>query len=181
VEQAGGAALTVHGRTAQDYFRGTSDWDRISQLKDSLRKIPLIGNGDLDSADKVVEAFRRYRVDGVMIARAALAKPWIFRQAAAALSGTPIPAEPTLDEERHLMLDHYDLVVRRFGVAKGTILMRKYASCYAQGKPGARMFRTKVSTVSTPDEFRSVVEECFPRLASAEDRPTRLCLKTQEN
>ena len=97
VEGAGAAALTVHGRTAADMFRGSADWDRIAAIKPHLKRIPLIGNGDLDSPRKVVDAFRRYDVDGVMIARASLAKPWLFRQAAAALRGEPVPPDPTLD------------------------------------------------------------------------------------
>ena len=72
VEESGAAALSVHGRTAQDMFRGHSDWDRISEIKPYLKKISLIGNGDLDSADKVMHAFKNYDVDGVMIARACL-------------------------------------------------------------------------------------------------------------
>jgi tRNA-dihydrouridine synthase B len=165
VEGAGGAALTVHGRTAQDFFTGSADWERISQIKAHLRQIPLIGNGDLDSPAKVVAAFRRYDVDGVMIARAALAKPWLFRQAAAALRGEPIPPDLTLAEERELLLHHYRLVVARFGLEKGTILMRKFACCYAQGRPGAREFRTHVSRVNTAAEFNQVVAEYFPRTA----------------
>ncbi|WP_164103205.1 tRNA dihydrouridine synthase DusB [Candidatus Laterigemmans baculatus] len=163
VEEAGAAALTVHGRTAQDFFKGSADWDRISEIKQHLRKIPLIGNGDLDSADAVVEAFRRYDVDGVMIARASLGRPWLFAQAAAALRGDPVPPEPTLEEQRQCMLRHYELVVERFGEAKGTMLMRKYACCYAQGKHGARHFRTHVAGVTTGEEFARVVEEYFPR------------------
>src|SRR5262245_38036995 len=73
VESAGAAALTVHGRVAADFFKGTADWNHIAEIKQHLSRIPLIGNGDLDSADKVVEAFRRYNVDGVMIARASVA------------------------------------------------------------------------------------------------------------
>ncbi len=79
VEGAGAAALTVHGRTAADMFRGSADWDRIAAIKPHLKRIPLIGNGDLDSPQKVVDAFRRYDIDGVMIARASLAKPWLFQ------------------------------------------------------------------------------------------------------
>ncbi|HEX7377249.1 MAG TPA: tRNA-dihydrouridine synthase, partial [Pirellulales bacterium] len=116
VEGAGGAALTVHGRTAQDFFQGSADWQRISALKEHLRRIPLIGNGDLDRPEKVVEAFRRYAVDGVMIARAALGKPWLFRQAAAALRAEPVPPDLAWSEERQLLLHHYGLVVARFGV-----------------------------------------------------------------
>lgn len=167
VEGAGAAALTVHGRTAADMFRGSADWDRIAAIKPHLRRVPLIGNGDLESAQKVVDAFRRYDVDGVMIARASLAKPWLFRQAAAALRGEPVPPDPTLAEERDLLLHHYELICRRFGPDKGTILMRKYACCYAQGRAGAREFRTRVVKVSTPAEFGTVVDEFFPRDVAA--------------
>jgi tRNA-dihydrouridine synthase B len=166
VEQSGAAALTVHGRTAQDYFKGNADWEQIARIKPHLQRIPLIGNGDLDSASKVVAAFSRYDVDAVMIARASLGRPWLFRQAAAALAGQPIPADPSLDEQRQCMLKHYALVVERFGEQRGTMLMRKYACCYAQGLFGARHFRSHVARVQTPAEFYAVVERHFPR-----DRP----------
>ncbi len=165
VEGAGAAALTVHGRTASEMFRGSADWDQIAAIKPHLRKIPLIGNGDLDSAEKVAEAFRRYDVDGVMIARAGLSKPWLFAQAAAAIGGRPVLADPTLEEERHLLIHHFDLVCQRFGEKKAAVLMRKYACCYAQGRPGARTFRKHVATIQTPTEFYTVVERYFPREA----------------
>ncbi|MEX0793518.1 MAG: tRNA-dihydrouridine synthase, partial [Pirellulaceae bacterium] len=162
VEESGAAALTVHGRTAQDYFKGSADWDRIAEIKPYLKRIPLIGNGDLDSAEKVVHAFQNYQVDGVMIARACLGRPWIFAQAAAAIKGLPIPPEPSLAEQKACMLHHYDRVVQRFGEQKGTLLMRKFACCYAQGKYGARAFRTHVAHVATPQEFHEVVRLHFP-------------------
>ncbi|MCD0458122.1 tRNA dihydrouridine synthase DusB [Roseiconus lacunae] len=168
VEEAGAAALTVHGRTAKDMFRGHADWDRISEIKGHLKNIPLIGNGDLDSAEKVVHAFKTYDVDGVMIARACLGRPWLFSQAAAALRGDPVPPDPTLAEQRDCMLRHYQLVVDRFGEEKGTVLMRKYACCYAQGKHGARYFRTNVARVNTAEEFHRVVEEYFPSFSNEE-------------
>ena len=98
-----------------------------------------------------------------MIACAALGRPWLFAQAAAAVRGEPIPAEPSLADQKACMLRHYDLVVERFGVQKGTHLMRKFACCYAQGKHGARLFRTHVAHVEDPAEFHRVVEEHFPR------------------
>lgn len=171
VEEAGASALMVHGRTAEDFFRGSADWEQIAALKSQLLRIPLIGNGDLDSPAKVVEAFRRYQVDGVMIARACLGRPWLFRQAAAALRGEPIPPDPSLEEQRDCMLRHYDLVVRRFGVHKGTLLMRKYGACYAQGKPGARDFRRHVSQASSPAEFHEVVQKYFPRVDQPDLQP----------
>lgn len=162
IEGAGGAAVTVHGRTARQMYRGEADWQRIGQLKPYLKRIPLIGNGDLKTPEAVCEAFAHYPIDGVMIGRAGLAKPWLFRQSAAAMAGEPIPPEPTLDEQRQLLLNHYHLVVERFGPEKGTILMRAYACCYAAGSPGARKFRAHVSLAATVEEFVKVVEEFFP-------------------
>ena len=103
-----------------------------------------------------------------MIARAALGKPWIFRQAAAALLGEPVPPAPTLEEERQLLLHHYRLVCQRFGDQRGTLLMRKFACCYAQGRAGAREFRGNVARVTTPTEFLHAVETYFPRQRSHE-------------
>jgi tRNA-dihydrouridine synthase B len=163
VESAGGAAVTVHGRTAEDLFRGRADWQEIARIKPRLARIPLIGNGDLRTPQDVVEALRRYAVDGVMIGRAALSRPWLFRQAQAALRGQPIPPDPTPAEQRQLLLDHYRLVVERFGVSKGTILMRCYACCYGQGRSGARQFRRNITHAATPEEFVAVVERDFPR------------------
>jgi tRNA-dihydrouridine synthase B len=163
VERAGAAALTVHGRTAEDFFKGSADWDRISEIKQHLNRMPIIGNGDLETAEQVVHAFEHYNVDGIMIARASLGKPWLFAQAAAALEGRPVPPDPTIDQQREIMLHHYDLVVERFGAHRGTMLMRKFACCYAQSKPGARHFRAHISRVETQDQFYAVVEKYFPR------------------
>ena len=163
VEGAGAAALTVHGRTAQDMFRGHSDWDQISQIKPFLKKIPLIGNGDLDSPDKMLHAFENYDVDGIMIARACLGRPWLFAQCQAALLGQAVPPDPTLKQQRACLIRHFDLIASRFGEDKGAQMMRRYACCYAQGRVGARGFRTHVSKVSTAAEFHRVVLDHFPR------------------
>ena len=166
VEDAGGAAVTVHGRTAEEKFGGKADWQQIAEIKPHLRRIPLIGNGDLKTPQSVVEAFSRYGVDGVMIGRAALSRPWLFRQAQAALAGRPIPPDPTLAEQRQLLLDHYRLVVEQFGPQTGTVLMRRFACRYAQGSFGARMFRSRVSRASTPGEFAEIVDRFFPQGAT---------------
>ena len=163
VEDSGAAALTVHGRVASQFFSGRADWDRIAEIKDVLTAIPLIGNGDLDFAEAVVAAFEKYPVDGVMIARACLGRPWLFAQAAAALRGRPVPPDPTLAEQKACLLHHYRLVCDRFGDERGTMLMRRYACHYAQGKSGARHFRTAVGKTLSPEQFRAVVEEFFPR------------------
>jgi tRNA-dihydrouridine synthase B len=167
VEAAGGAALTVHGRTAADMYRGSADWDRIAEVKSHLRRIPLIGNGDLKTPQAVVEAFDHYPVDGVMIGRAGLKRPWLFRQAAAALRGQPIPPDLTLAQQRDLLLDHFGMIVGQFGPASGTVQMRRYAACYGHGSPGARAFRGQIALVTTPEEFREVVAAHFPRAEDA--------------
>ena len=163
VEGAGAPALTCHGRVAADYFTGSADWSLISAIKPHLKRIPLIGNGDIDSAEKVVAAFERYDVDGVMIARAALGKPWLFHQAQCALRGEPIPPDPTLAEQKQLLLHHFELVLRRFGEQKGVLLMRRFACCYAQGQYGARAFRTHAAKLKSRAEFYDIVERHFPR------------------
>jgi tRNA-dihydrouridine synthase B len=163
VEEAGAACLTVHGRVASEFFKGRADWDAIAEIKRSVSRMPVIGNGDITSAEVAVRRLRDTGVDGVMVAREALAKPWIFAQIAALLRGEePLP-DPSLDEQRELVLHHYDLVCQRFGVERGTLLMRKFACSYAQGIPGARDFRAAVSRTLSREEFLEIVHTKFPR------------------
>jgi len=169
IEEAGASCLTVHGRVAAQFFKGTADWDAIAEVKRSVSRMPIVGNGDIDSAETAVRRLRESGVDGVMIAREAVAKPWIFAQAAALLRGEVPPRDPTLDEQRDLVYHHYDLVCRRFGVERGTLLMRKFACSYAQGLPGARDFRGRVSRVLTREEFLEVMRTTFPRTAAADE------------
>lgn len=163
VEEAGAAAVTVHGRTAQDMYRGQADWDTIAKVKQKLRRIPLIGNGDISSVDAALSAFSRYGVDGIMIGRAAMARPWLFSQIAAALAGEAVPSDPTRIEQERILLDHYRLIVERFGEKKGTLIMRSYACCNAKGLPGARRFRANIALAKTAAEFEAVIERDFPK------------------
>jgi tRNA-dihydrouridine synthase B len=163
IEEAGAACLTIHGRVASQFFAGHANWDAIAEVKRSVSRLPIVGNGDIDSAETAVRRLHESGVDGIMIARKALARPWIFAQVAALLRGEPPPADPTLHEQREIVLHHYDLVCQRFGVERGTLLMRKFACAYAQGLPGARDFRGRVSRVTTREEFLEVVRNSFPR------------------
>lgn len=130
--------------------------------------MPVVGNGDIDSAETAVARLRDSGVDGVMIARESLSRPWIFAQVAALLRGDPKPPDPTLDEQYELVLHHYDLVCQRFGVDRGTLLMRKFACSYAQGLPGARDFRGRVSRVLSQAEFLDVLRTSFPGRPAAQ-------------
>jgi tRNA-dihydrouridine synthase B len=100
-----------------------------------------------------------------MIARASLGRPWLFRQVACAVRGLPVPPDPDLEHQRSCLLQHYDLILRRFGEPKAAILMRKYSCCYAQGMPGAREFRSRVARINNAEEFFEIVERYFPRLS----------------
>ena len=171
IEEAGASCLTVHGRVAAEFFKGKADWDAIAAVKRSVSRMPVVGNGDIDSAATAVRRLRESGCDGVMIAREALSKPWIFAQAAAILRGDPPMPDPTLDEQRELVFHHYDLVCHRLGVERGTLLMRKFACTYAQGLPGAREFRGKVSRVVTREEFLEVMRTTFPRHAAGVPTP----------
>jgi tRNA-dihydrouridine synthase B len=162
VEGAGAAAVTIHGRAAADMFRGKADWDEIAKIKPHLKRISLVGNGDLKTPQAAVEAFARYGVDGVMIGRAGLARPWLFRQIQAALRAEPIPPDPSWEEQRRLLCEHYRLVLEQFGAEKGTMLMRSLSCPYAQGRPGVRTFRRHIARVTVPAEFYEVVEKYLP-------------------
>ena len=162
IEEAGAACLTIHGRVASQFFKGQADWDAIAAVKRSLSRLPVVGNGDIDSAEAAVSRLRESGVDGVMIAREALSRPWIFAQCAALLRGEQPRPDPSLAEQREIVLHHYDLVCRRFGAERGTLLMRKFACAYAQGIPGAREFRGRVSRVTTREEFLEAVRSAFP-------------------
>jgi len=161
VEEAGGAALTVHGRTAKQMYSGFADWDEIAKIKGVLRKIPLIGNGDIKTPSEAVERLQNYPVDGIMIGRAGLDKPWIFRQIAQLLNGETSEPDPTLRQQRDLLLKHYSLVVDRFGRERAVVMMRKIACHYSKGRPGGRNFRDKIARVATEEEFLATVRDAF--------------------
>ena len=163
VEEAGAAALFVHGRTAQEMYSGTADWDAIAKIKPFLKRIPLIGNGDIKTADDAIARLRDYPVDGIMIGRGGLNRPWIFRQIQRKLEGKEPDPDPTLVEQREILLQHYDLVRKRFGEPLAVILMRKYACDYALGKPGARRFRSLISQAKNHGQFLQIVQEEFPQ------------------
>ncbi|MCX7430595.1 MAG: tRNA-dihydrouridine synthase, partial [Planctomycetia bacterium] len=162
IEEAGASCLTVHGRVASQFFSGDADWSAIAAVKRAVSRMPVVGNGDIDSAATAVARLRESGVDGVMIAREALARPWIFAQTAALLRGDPLPPDPSLAEQKELVLHHYDLVCQRFGIERGTLLMRKFACSYAQGLAGAREFRGRVSRVETREAFLEVMRVHFP-------------------
>jgi len=163
IKQAGASGITIHGRTADQMFRGRADWQAIARIKQEVKDLPVIGNGDVRSAADLLAAFAQHRVDGVMIGRAALGRPWIFRQAAALLAGQHAENEPPTSQQGRVLLEHFRLACEQFGPQRATVVMRRHACCYGQGLRGARGFRTRISRAAGPEEFVTVVREFFER------------------
>jgi tRNA-dihydrouridine synthase len=120
------AAVTVHGRTVQQRYRGRSDWRFLGEVKRAARDTVILGSGDLFSAQDCKEMLDRTGVDGVSVARGAIGNPWIFTQARALLSGLPLPAPPSLHQQRDVLQRHYGLAEQLYGPHRCGPLMRKF-------------------------------------------------------
>ncbi len=160
-EDNGARAVTVHGRTADESYGIPCRREQIAEVVDAV-DVPVIANGDIADAASAVETMRETGAAGVMVARAALQRPWVFSQIAAALRGEAIPESPSLEVQRALLLRHHALVVDRYGDPHGTVLMRKFACRYLGGTPGARSFREHICKAEDTADFRRIVENHFP-------------------
>ena len=160
-EACGVAAVAVHGRTRAQYYSGQADWDIIAQVKDAV-KIPVIGNGDVDSPEKAKAILEQTGCDGVMIGRAAEGNPWIFREVVSYLENGTIPARPTNREKREMILRHAALQLEYKGEYTGVREMRKHLSWYTVGMPHSAHFRQTINTMEKMDELIRGVQEIFP-------------------
>jgi len=155
LEKAGVKAITLHPRTTKQHFTGKSDWSLIKTLKQAV-SIPVIGNGDIDTADDVKRMFEETGCDAVMIGRAALGNPWIFRELKSIFEkGDPLPA-PFISDRIFTCRRHLNLLVENRGERIGLNLMRKHFGWYIKGFPGAGEFRKEL--VSAPDS-KTVLEK----------------------
>lgn len=156
MEDAGAAAVAVHGRYALQLYRGRAEWDAIARVKAAV-SIPVVGNGDVKCGADAVALVERTGCDAVMIARAAEGNPWVFAQCKAALAGEPEPAKPSVEERIAMARRHARLLAEREG--RNIVRMRKHAMWYMTGLPGAAAARAKLNACVSVEDFDRVFDE----------------------
>lgn len=164
-EDEGASAVALHARTARQMYTGRADRARIAELKRHL-SIPVVGNGDVETPEDVTLMFEETGCDAVMIGRATMKNPWIFREAADRLAGREL-REARLSERRDLMLGHFAAIEERAEPREILHKLRTMTGWYTRGLPNGRALRVRISELATPSDFRRAVEEFFDGLEEA--------------
>ena len=156
-EEAGAAAIAVHGRTREQYYSGEADWEIIAKVKEAV-SIPVIGNGDVTDGESARRLLQETGCDGVMIGRAARGNPWLFRQIAAWLEDGTVLPEPSTAEKKEMILRHARLQLEIKGEYTGVREMRKHFSWYTAGMPGSARLRQSINLAEHFAEIERLVE-----------------------
>lgn len=169
LQDVGIAALAIHGRTRCQMYKGEADWTLIGKVKNNPRiKIPIFGNGDIDSPEKAVEYKNRYGVDGIMIGRAAIGYPWIFNEIKHFIqTGEHLPA-PSIEDRVLVCRKHLHKSVEWKGPIVGINEMRRHYTNYLKGLPGIKDYRGKLVTLKTVEEIDAVLDEIQSKYAGFE-------------
>lgn len=160
LQDIGIKALTVHGRTRVQMYKGSADWTLIGEIKNNPRiQIPIFGNGDIDSPEKAIEYKNRYGVDGVMIGRASIGYPWIFNEIKHFIkTGTHLPP-PDLAERVDVTQKHLEFSIKWKGEKLGTLEMRRHYASYFKGFPDFKPFRTRLVEANASQEVIDILNE----------------------
>ncbi len=159
-EESGAAAVTVHGRTREQYYSGKADWDVIAAVKAAVN-IPVIGNGDVTDGESAASLMERTGCDGVAVGRACRGNPFIFREIKEYLMTGVSCARPSKDEMLETILEHARLQLEYKGEYIGVREMRKHVSWYSAGMPGGSKLRNLVNSMETMDDIENVVKKAF--------------------
>lgn len=160
LQDCGIKALAIHGRTRSQMYKGEADWSLIAKVKNNPRiKIPIFGNGDIDSPQKALEYKNRYGVDGIMIGRAAIGYPWIFREIKHYVKTGELMAPPTLEERIVVCKKHLIKSVEWKGPKVGIFEMRRHYANYLRGLPNIKDFRARLVTLMLQEEVIEVLNE----------------------
>ncbi len=157
-EQAGAAAITVHGRTKMQMYAPPVNIDIIKQVKDAV-SIPVIGNGDITDGKSAAEMLEKTGCDMVMVGRGALGRPWVFAEINAYLNHEIILPEPPVTQRMHVMLKHIEKICRYKGEYVGIREARKHAAWYTKGIHGAANYRARIGLINSIDELRVIALE----------------------
>jgi nifR3 family TIM-barrel protein len=170
LQDAGIQAISIHGRTRKQMYKGTADWTLIGEVKNNPRMhIPVFGNGDIDSPEKARQYRERYGVDGVMIGRAAIGYPWIFREIKEYLRTGQVPKPPDISERVRVAKEHLRLSMEWKGERVGILEMRKHYTRYFRGYPGIKPYRMALITEDEPDALYAVFDEIVDRYKNQEN------------
>lgn len=167
-EGEGVDAVAMHGRTAKQMYRGEARWDAIARLVEAV-SIPVFGNGDVRTADDAARMLEQTGCAAVMVGRGATRNPWIFAQIEARLSHGRIP-QPTLDDRRRLILEHFRTLLERDDAKLALHKMRTFTHWYSHGIPGGQQMRRKIQSQQDPESHLEMVVEHFDQLAAEDDR-----------
>ncbi len=171
-EDAGIAALAVHGRTRDQHYTGIAEYDTIAAIKAALT-IPVLANGDIDSPDKALAVLRHTGADAVMVGRAAQGRPWLFREIAHFLATGDHLAPPTLEEIRDILLGHLDALHAFYGEVSGVRIARKHLGWYAKDRPENAAFRSVVNRAETAEAQIALTRDYFDALIAGDVPRTR--------
>jgi tRNA-dihydrouridine synthase B len=167
LQDVGIKALTIHGRTRAQLYKGEADWTLIAKVKNNPRiKIPIFGNGDIDTPEKALEYRNRYGVDGIMIGRAAIGYPWIFREVKHYFATGEIMAMPTIEERLHAVRKHLHGALAWKGPKLGILEMRPHYASYLRGLSHVKEFRTRLVTTDNIEEIERIfndIQEYYTR------------------
>lgn len=169
LQDVGIQAISIHGRTRQQMYKGEADWTLIAEVKNNPRmNIPVFGNGDIDSPRKALEYKNRYGVDGVMIGRASIGYPWIFREIKHFMKTGELLPPPQMEERVEAALSHFEMGLKWKGDRLGVVEMRRHYGNYFRGIHGFKDHRIKLVTEDDPKVVRALLEEVKEKFSSFE-------------
>lgn len=181
LQDVGIQAISIHGRTRRQMYKGEADWTLIGKIKDNPRmNIPVFGNGDVDSPQKAALMRKKYGVDGIMIGRAAIGYPWIFTEIKHYFATGEILIPPPIDERIAVFRKHLDFSIEWKGLKLGLLEMRRHYSNYFKGIPHVKPFRTRLVTCDSYDGVLSIIEELRRHAYRTQDNAYKFPIKQMQ-